>query len=352
MKNNDVENFGLALEIISIYLAYLYEHGRVTEIMELKNIRKSVYTLDINTVKKVLDDYGQVMKLELKKQKVMQKINHEINKNDFIKMYVNSENYLLDNNISYNNPTAIIIGGQQGSGKTGIVLKSVKDFVDIGQDMVILDLDAYRGFYKNCFNLMLNYPESYAEITNKYAGKIMESITRKVISHKNNFIFEGTLGKSAYTLELLINSNVKYNILVRVLSVCREESLLSNFERYIKTYNKASLGRFTTIEKHDETYELFTNRLKNIEKKGVVVEVYTRGNEISEPILIYKTENNYNIYENAYEALIEGRKASYYNCMKNVKERLENINNNLVIFQRDKKLYEQLKKLNEIFSYK
>ena len=45
-------------------------------------------------------------------------------------------------------PLAIITGGQPGSGKSGIVVKSRLDFAETGREAVILDVDTYRGLYK------------------------------------------------------------------------------------------------------------------------------------------------------------------------------------------------------------
>lgn len=346
-----MKNVGLALEILSIYLAYLFEQNKLDEINKIKEIRKKIYNGDDNALEKVLKDYAETVKQNIIQNKKSTKQEIRNVDNDFYNMYINSEKYLLDNNKKNTTPTAIIIGGQQGSGKTGIVLKSVKEFNNRNKDVVILDLDAYRGFYKNCFELIASNPEAYAEITNKLVGKIMETLTNKIINNKFNFIFEGTLGNSAYTLDLLMNSKIKYNIIVKVLAVCREESLLSNFERYIETYKRIGLGRLTTIEKHDETYKNFTERFKNLEEKGILIEVYRRGEKINHPVMIYQTCKSDNVYINAYEALIEGRKENYHECMNTVKDRLKQINNNLTIFQRKEKTLNELKKLNYIFDY-
>lgn len=343
MLNN---NIGLALEILSIYLAYAYEHNLHNEIFKIKKIRKKIYYGDLDAIKYVLNCLSNIIKENC--GKFAEDINYNIDDKYFSQMLSNSREYLLDSNNANEVPLAIIIGGQQGSGKTGLVSNSLKEVLT--KDIVILDLDAYRGFCKNCFELIKNYPNMYAEITNRYVGKIMENLTNEIIKKKYNFIFEGTLGRSAYTLDLLLNSEVKYKIIVKIMAVCREESLLSIFERYIKSYKKIGLGRLTSIESHDETYNKFTERIKNIDEKKLIVEVYCKDSKTFESKLIYKTGYKDNIYKNAYVALIEGRKRNYDEYKKDFKIRLDNINSNMVVLNDNEKVISEIIKLNQLFS--
>ena len=348
MKRKKENNFGIGLEIVAIYLAWLAENQDFEKIFELKELRKKIYHGDSKILEQVLQ-LGKSLKEYAQNYKNYSISNDETN---FSKMYNDSKKYILNNNTTYEIPTAIILGGQQGSGKTGIVIKSVKEFEKNGQDVIELDLDSYRGFYKNCFRRILENPQSYAETINKTAGKIMEKLTNEIINKKFNFIFEGTLGKSAYTLDLLLNSKNNYNVKVKILSVCREESIFSNFERYIEINENISIGRLTTISNHDKTYEMFTERIKKIDESKVHVEVYTRGHNIYNPLKIYETGASNNKYKNAYQALIAGREESYIEFLKSYKKRLRKINDNSYIFRKNKSTYNELQKLNEIFNFK
>lgn len=342
-----IKNVSLALDINSIYLSYIHFNGYLSDIESTKKIREKIYDCDEKVIKETIE----------KSKKIKKSLNVKIEQDDFLqnqeefkKMYLKSKKYLLEGHKKNNKlPTAIIIGGQQGSGKTGIVLKSIMDFKSKNKDVVVLDLDAYRGFYKNYFKLILKYPESYSKITNHCVGKIMEKMTKDVINQKYNFIFEGTL-KSTYTLDLLLNSPIKYNVIVKVMGVSREESILSNFERYIKMKRKTGLGRLTKISEHDDRYFSLVDTIKRLDLTNVEIEVYERSKNNKLPQLIYKTSNNNNVYSNAYEALMDARKKSQIECVKTSDIRLKKIIEDLKKIGDFEKLYSEIERLNSIFN--
>lgn len=344
-----MKNVSLALDINSIYLSYVNFNSYLCDVESIKKTREKIYNCDEQAIKDTIEHA----------KKIKKSLNLKIEEDNFLqteeeskKMYLKSKKYLLNGHKKNNKlPTAIIIGGQQGSGKTGIVLKSIMDFKAIEQDVVVLDLDAYRGFYKNYFKLILKYPESYSKFTNSCVGKIMEKLTKEVINQKYNFIFEGTL-KSTYTLDLLLNSPITYNIIVKVMGVSREESILSNFERYIKMKRKTGLGRLTKISEHDDRYFSLVDTIKRLNSTNVEIEVYERKKGSDLPELIYKTSNNNNVYSDAYEALIDARKKSHIDCIKTSDIRLKKVIEDLKKIGDFEKLYSEIQQLKAIFNTK
>ena len=176
-------------------------------------------------------------------------------------------------------PVAIFTGGQPGAGKSAIVAKSKIDLAKENKDAIVFDLDSYRGLFSKSLEIAQKYPEYFQHLTNSYSGKIMEALSNMAIEEGFNFIMEGTMGKSVYTLDVLLKSGKKYKIVARLLAVSREESILSMFERYILMEEKTGFGRLTTINDHDERYENFPNIADTLEGKGVEVEVYERTND-------------------------------------------------------------------------
>lgn len=130
-------------------------------------------------------------------------------------------------------PIAIFTGGQPGAGKTALLLRTKSKFEKLKKDVLLFDLDSYRNYSKNCEEIAINYPEHYSYVTGKIAGKIMERLSKKAIIEGYNFILEGTMGKSIYTLDMLQEMQADYNVIVKLIAVSQEESLLSIFERYI-----------------------------------------------------------------------------------------------------------------------
>lgn len=245
-----------------------------------------------------------------------------------------------------NRPEAIVTGGQPGAGKSAIVLKSKYDFAQEGRESIILDVDTYRGLYKNAVKIAQKYPELYSEITDGAVGKVMERLIDDAIAGGYNFIFEGTMGKSASILDKLQASKNNYGITVRLMAVSREESLLSIFERYLEMRKSMGMGRLTTIHAHDVRYTGLLEVSKTLEERGIETEVYERGIVQRIPKLTYKTSASKNIYSSVYEALINGRNESRRICMLDAKERLDSIISEInLYFSNDKKIVEQLERL-------
>ena len=256
------------------------------------------------------------------------KIRYQLSEDEFEEMYEEAKRLIIgDCQPSKGIPTAIVTGGQPGAGKIGLVLKSKRDFKEKTENAVVLDSDIYRGLYKKAMEI----PELYSEITDKATGKITNRLLNELIQNGYDFIFEGTMAK-INIIDSLKASPIKYNIIARLIATSREESLLSVFERYVLMIENMGIGRFATIEAHDSRYESFTKVAKELEERGIEVEVYKRSESletIAYPILLYKTSSTKNIYLSAQEALTEGRKKSYKNCESTISERLQEINKNL-----------------------
>lgn len=221
-------------------------------------------------------------------------------------------------------PIAILTGGQPGAGKTGIVMKSTIDFQRLGVNPVILDGDTYRGLYPNAKKIAIEQPDKYTDITDKATGKVMGMLINDSIVGGYDFIREGTLN-SAEIVDQLIESPKKYKIIIRLLATCREESILSCFERYILMKEVTGIGRFITLQSHDKRFIQFPRTAKVQEQKGIQIEVYERGNLINNPILIYNNVHCKNNFNNFEEALKFGREHSYKKCKNTISNRINEI---------------------------
>ncbi len=226
------------------------------------------------------------------------------------------------------NPIAILTGGQPGAGKSGIVIKSRKNFQKLGIQPIILDGDLYRGLYPNAKKIANQTPDRYADITDIATGNVMSMLIKDAINGGYNFIREGTLN-SADIVNQLLHSQKGYKVVIRLLATSREESILSCFERYILMKQKTGIGRFVPIKSHDRRYEQFPKTAKEQREKGVPIEVYERGCITSEPTLLYSDMCINNKFESFEEALIAGRQHSYEKCKNNISDRIEQIEQKL-----------------------
>ena len=88
-------------------------------------------------------------------------------------------------------------------------------------------------------------------------------------------------------------------------------------------------GRLVTIKSHDERYIEFPKTALEQSKKGIRIEVYERSHDMTNPLLIYKSDSSYNTYIDMNEAIEVGRKRSLKLCMNTAIERLKIINKEL-----------------------
>lgn len=277
---------------------------------------------------------------------------YELTEAEFQEMYKQAKDLIIGNSQpSQIKPTAIVTGGQPGAGKIGLVLKSKRDLLNIGEDVVVIDSDIYRGLYKNSMKIAEEYPELYSEITDKATGKITKMLLAEIMERGYNFIFEGTMGK-INIIESLKEAPVDFNIIARLIATSREESLLSIFERYIVMRQNMGIGRFATIKAHDSRYESYTEISKILESKGIEVEIYERSENyktIGNPILLYKTSSKENKYNSVQEAMTAGRKRSFERCKENIPIRLNNINKELEnLNESNPEFRAEVEKLNSI----
>lgn len=275
---------------------------------------------------------------------------YKITQGEFEDMYQQTRNLIFGNCLpAGNQPIAIITGGQPGSGKSGIVVKSRLDFANDNKEAIILDVDTYRGLYKDSALLAREFPQFYSEITDPIVGKIMGKLADETMFKGYNFIFEGTMGNTKM-IDTIESSNKNYKIIARIIGVSRFESLLSIFERYIEMNKSMGFGRLTTIDAHDIRYNNFTQIASTLETRNIEVEVYKRSTEKKIPTMVYKTSDDLCEYQSVMEALLGTREESYKACMENAMERLKLINQEIKYNAVDNQILGELEKLNNIFN--
>ena len=255
--------------------------------------------------------------LELVKKK------YKLDEEQFEKMYQQAREMIFGNTKTYDNPTAIIIGGQTGAGKGGIDVFSKREFKENGLESVVIDVDVYRMLHPKAEEIIKKYPTMYTEITGQETGPIAKLLLQEAIQKGYNFIFEGTM-KNTEVLETMKEMPKKFTKIVRVIATSPKESLLTAFERNEEQVELIGYGRFTNVEVHDFSCEGVAKTLKVIEESNVPdrIQIFTRGKDIVSPDLVYDSECDTNEFETAYETLVEYRKINEEKMINTVKERV------------------------------
>ena len=270
---------------------------------------------------------------------------YKLNEKDFNEMYQQTRKIVFMEAKTYENPTAILIGGQTGAGKGGIDVYSKKEFKEQNLDSIVIDVDCFRMLHPRAEEIIKKYPTLYTDITAQETGPIAKELLKEAIEKGYNFIFEGTM-KNTEILETMRNMPRRFNKVVRVIATSPKESLLTAFERNEEQVNKIGYGRFTNVEVHDYSCEGVEKTLKVIEESGVPdkIQIFTRGKDIVSPELVYDSTSENNKYKTAYETLIRYRKINEEKIYSTIQERLDNILNSRKVDKKEEKQRELLEK--------
>lgn len=244
-------------------------------------------------------------------------------------------------------PIAIIIGGQTGAGKSGIIGYSTKMFDD--ENVIIINSDEIKPFHPKSEEIARLYPKLYTKITdqesNTWTSKLFEELRREGY----NIIFEGTMKNNRIADESITElKQLGYTVIVRGLAVCDLESRMSILERYEGQVATKGWGRLVVTEHHNQTYVGMPCTINYIEQTGKydVLEIFARGDIPSEPTIIYskyneetknrterviKKRNNVSKfsrkygYENGQDAILGAREEEYDRVIPSLEKRLKKV---------------------------
>ena len=268
---------------------------------------------------------------------------YELTQQELEEMYQKCKYVTFYNCTICNNPTAVFVGGQTGSGKGGIDVYSENEFLEKGISAALIDIDVYRALYPRADEILEKYPTIYSDITAKTTGKVVKQIIQDAIDNKYSFIFEGTL-RNTEAFETMKKMPNYFNKIVRVMAVPKVESLLTAFERNDEQVNLSGYGRFTNVETHNVTFDGMLNTVKIIEQErpDITIEVFVRGESMTTPIKVFSSQEQ---KINASDEIIKYRNLYERKSLENAYKRLDVLLKNL----RPKDQYEeeQLEKLQK-----
>lgn len=274
---------------------------------------------------------------------------YKLSEEEHNKIYKEIEKEVFVNSTPQDEQIAIIVGGQPGCGKGGVIAYTKNQVEANGKCIILITTDEYKPYHPNAIEIARNYPTEYVEIVEQDAGPWTGSIMKKAIDDKHNFIFEGTLKNDRILDRIQELKQNGFNVTVRVLAVPRLESLLTVHERYEKQMEVLTYGRLISIEHHNKAYDGIPAVVDKIEKSGLcTVEVYLRGDEIGKPVKVYSSKEKNERFPTARIALEEYRKSEGKETIKTAKTRVNKLRESFV--KRNAKESE-LKQLDELENY-
>jgi len=250
------------------------------------------------------------------------------------------------------NPIAVIIGGQTGAGKSGLIGYSTKMFTD--GNVIIINSDEIKPFHPQSEEIARLYPKLYTKITDQESNTWTSQLFEELRREGYNIIFEGTMKNNRIADESITElQKLGYTVVVRGLAVCDLESRMSILERYEGQVAHKGWGRLVVTDHHNQTYQGMPNTIDYIEKneRYDILEIFARGERPDEPINIYAVHNPNSQekiasticekthiakhqrkfgFNNAKDSILKSREEEYDKTIPSIEERIESIKNSML----------------------
>lgn len=249
-------------------------------------------------------------------------------------------------------PIAVIIGGQTGAGKSGLIGHSTKMFPD--ENVIIINSDEIKPFHPKSEEIARVYPKLYTKITDQESNTWTSKLFEELRQEGYNIIFEGTMKNNRIADESITElEQLGYTVVVRGLAVCDLESRMSILERYEGQVAKKGWGRLVVTEHHDQTYNGMPNTIDYIEhnNKFDILEIFSRDDIPDEPVNIYAVHNPHSKkkieetitgkryiskhqrkfgFKDAKDSIIKSREEEYDKTLSSIENRIKGVMESMI----------------------
>jgi len=187
-------------------------------------------------------------------------------------------------------PVAVLLGGQPGSGKSALAADAVHDLRAVGA-AVVIDADRMREENPRYKQLSKEDPQHAADLTQKEAGQWAIRLTLAAVEGRRNLVVDGTMRNPQNMHDLA--SRLKdsgYKVEARVMAVDAETSMLRARLRFEHQAAERGTGRFVNREQHDAAYTGMAESLRTLER-GKLVESMRLYDANQRPVYDNQIEN-------------------------------------------------------------
>ena len=258
-------------------------------------------------------------------------------------------NFLAMNVQKTETPKLVMVGGQAGSGKTGLVVKKNSD---LKGGAIIIDQDEIRAsFPEELYKQILREYDDREEylILKPFVLKMRQALVDKARNKGYNVIMESALQVvETFVPQIQSFKDVGYETELAVISVPEVDCHLSTLNRYSYYLSKEGICRRNT--KNDP--EMFIKLRSSLEEYGKMdlfddIEVFIRGDDEKNPYRLIYSKNE-NPRETPLQAFDRGQKMALKGTRKTFRVRSKKIREILSRFGETEKL-EQLSRIDEKF---
>lgn len=246
-------------------------------------------------------------------------------------------------------PIAVITGGQPGAGKSALIA-TYKSILENQYNIkpVINNADFYRFCVPGSYRIAADFPESASKLTDPVVKLMRKNLMEESIVQGQSIIIENTLGDTI-AFDRMTESKV-HDIWLALMAVPREESLLSDFERYIKMKDACDVARLVSVEAHDKRYYALDKIANQLENRGVRTIVHSRGKTDQDFAVVEydSADKEDRRYANVVDAMAQVRAKKFKEAVPTFPERLKTIRQRMEEFGMTPDEEIELQKLEEI----
>lgn len=177
-------------------------------------------------------------------------------------------------------PTAIVLAGQPGAGKTTITPEIESRLAPIGGH-VLVSADDARSLLPNYAALAVSDPVNASRITQDDAGRLAQLITEEALSRRFNVVIDGTLrDPEGAEANVAMLRGAGYRTELHALAVNDQLSFARSTDRYTQALERGDTEKARWVDRayHDNAFNGVAQSVRRLEFKGLVdhVTVYNR----------------------------------------------------------------------------
>lgn len=163
-------------------------------------------------------------------------------------------------------PSAILLGGQSGAGKTTLHKVCAKI---LKGNAIVINGDEYRSLHPRFEALKEAYGDDWVSHTAQWSGMMVEALIDSFSRMKLNLVIEGTLRTSAVPLKTASLLNARgYSTSLALMAVKPEVSLISCQIRYEQMRVAGTTPRATDPAHHARIVQDIVDNLDELEQSG------------------------------------------------------------------------------------
>lgn len=275
---------------------------------------------------------------------------YQLSDEDFEKNAKNIFRVLALNARKTEKPKFVMVGGQAGSGKTGLVAKKNRELED---GAIIIDQDEIRAaFPEELYKEILENHDDREEylILKPYVLKMRQRLVDMSRDEGYNVIMESAMqAVDSFIPQIQSFKDAGYETELSVISVPEVDCYLSTLNRYCYYLNKNGICRRNTKMDPQMLVKLRSNIVK-LENTGLFdnVDIHIRGNSQTEPPVMIYSRKDKSFGETSLEAFDRGQNVALKTTRRIFRERANGIREILTRFNEPEKL-EQLQQIEDEF---